>query len=189
VLADKDTRFVIRDRDSKYSGALDEVFRSAGIRVMKTPVRAPGANAIAERFVRTVHVECLDWLLIVNRRHLERVLRGSSSSTTTTSMFGRTPCYPPIEMPRGRLAVHAAHVRHRNVTMKPRAEELLCPALTYTASPGGGVASCPRRAPWRRRPIGLDRARMRRLRLQEHVVVAASLTEVAGNSATCVSAV
>jgi putative transposase len=60
VLADKDTRFVIRDRDSKYSGALDEVFRSAGIRVMKTPVRAPQANAIAERFVRTVHAECLD---------------------------------------------------------------------------------------------------------------------------------
>jgi transposase InsO family protein len=47
-----------------------------GIRIVKTPVvRSPKANALAERFVRTVRSECLDWLLIVNRRHLERVLR------------------------------------------------------------------------------------------------------------------
>jgi putative transposase len=53
----------------------DEVFRSSGIRIVKTPMRAPQANAIAERLVRTVRAECLDWLLILNRRHLERVLR------------------------------------------------------------------------------------------------------------------
>jgi putative transposase len=74
-LADQGMRFLIRDRDSKYTGPFDQVFRSAGIRIVKTPVRAPQANAIAERFVRTVRAECLDWLLIVNRRHLERVLR------------------------------------------------------------------------------------------------------------------
>jgi putative transposase len=68
-------RLLIRDRDSKYTGSFDEVFRSAGIRIVKTPRRAPQANAIAERFVRTARVECLDWLLILNRRHLERVLR------------------------------------------------------------------------------------------------------------------
>jgi len=68
-------RFLIRDRDSKYIGPFDEVFRSEGIRIVKTPVRAPKANAIAERFVRTVRSECLDWLLIINRRHLESVLR------------------------------------------------------------------------------------------------------------------
>ena len=73
--ADQSVRFLIRDRDSKYSAAFDEVFRSERIRVVKTPVRAPKANAIAERFVRTVRSECLDWLLILNRRHLERVLR------------------------------------------------------------------------------------------------------------------
>jgi putative transposase len=74
-LADDGARLLIRDRDSKYSATFDGVFRSTGIRIVKTPVQAPQANAIAERFVRTVRVECLDWLLILNRRHLERVLR------------------------------------------------------------------------------------------------------------------
>jgi putative transposase len=73
--SDQGVRFLIRDRDSKFSGTFDEVFRGGGIRIVKTPVRAPKANAIAERFVRTVRAECLDWLLILNRRHLERVLR------------------------------------------------------------------------------------------------------------------
>jgi len=72
--SDQGVRFLIRDRDSKYSGPFDEVFRSEGIRIVKTPVRAPKANAIAERFVRTVRSERLDWLLILNRRHLEHVL-------------------------------------------------------------------------------------------------------------------
>jgi Integrase core domain len=68
-------RFLIHDRDSKLTACFDEVFRSEGIRVIHTPVRAPQANAYAERFVRTVGTECLDWLLTVGRRHLEHVLR------------------------------------------------------------------------------------------------------------------
>jgi putative transposase len=74
-LSESGLRFLVRDRDSKYCRSFDEVFRSEGIRIVKTPVRAPQANAIAERFVRTIRSECLDWLLILNRRHLEHVLR------------------------------------------------------------------------------------------------------------------
>src|SRR5206468_1026661 len=68
-------RFLVHDRDSKFAAAFDQVFRSEGIQVIHTPIRAPQANAYAERFVRTVRAECLDWLLIVGRCHLERVLR------------------------------------------------------------------------------------------------------------------
>ncbi|MQB00654.1 MAG: transposase [Actinobacteria bacterium] len=67
-------RFVLRDRDSKYPSPFDEVFRTEGAKVVKTPIRAPKANAFAERWIRTARWECLDHLLILGRRHLERVL-------------------------------------------------------------------------------------------------------------------
>ena len=101
-LADEGMRFLIRDRDSKYSGAFDEVFRSGGIRIVKTPVRAPQANAIAERFVRTVRAECLDWLLILNRRHLERVLRVYVDHYNTQRPHRALELQPP--QPRGATA-------------------------------------------------------------------------------------
>ena len=68
-------RFLIWDRDTKFSAAFDEVFRAEGARIVRTPVRAPQANAMAERWVGTVRRECLDWVLIFGRRHLEAVLR------------------------------------------------------------------------------------------------------------------
>jgi putative transposase len=67
-------RFLVRDRDSKFTREFDEVFRSEGIRVIKAPVRAPKARAHAERWVGSVRRECLDRLLIVGRRHLQHVL-------------------------------------------------------------------------------------------------------------------
>jgi putative transposase len=67
-------RFLVRDRDSKFTREFDEVFRSEGIRVIKAPVRAPKARAHAERWVESVRRECLDRLLILGRRHLNQVL-------------------------------------------------------------------------------------------------------------------
>ena len=68
-------RFLIRDRDSKFTAAFDAVFAGADIRIIRTPIRAPRANAIAERFIGTLRRECLDHLLIVGPRHLDAVLR------------------------------------------------------------------------------------------------------------------
>jgi len=68
-------RFLVHDRDTKFSRAFDDVFPTEGIRVIRTPVQAPNANAHAERWVRTVRADCLDRILILGRRHLEHVLR------------------------------------------------------------------------------------------------------------------
>jgi transposase InsO family protein len=67
-------KLLIRDRDTKFTSSFDEVFRADGIRIIRTPVRAPRAKAFAERFVGTVRRGCLDRILIFGRRHLERVL-------------------------------------------------------------------------------------------------------------------
>jgi putative transposase len=79
LLMDLDDRlagfaFLIQDRDSKFTGVFDAVFASEGIRILRTPVRAPRANAIAERWIGTLRHEILDRMLIVNHRHLETVL-------------------------------------------------------------------------------------------------------------------
>jgi putative transposase len=66
---------LIRDRDSKFTAAFDAVFAGADIRIVRTPVRAPRANAIAERWIGTLRRECLDNILITGPRHLAEVLQ------------------------------------------------------------------------------------------------------------------
>jgi putative transposase len=68
--------FLLRDRDARFSRGFDDVFRGEGGQVLRTPIRAPKANAHAERWVQTVRAECLDWTLVLGRRHLLRLLRG-----------------------------------------------------------------------------------------------------------------
>ena len=68
-------RLLIHDRDSKFSHTFDALFRNDGIRVIRTPVRAPNANAHIERWVGSVRRECLDRIVIFNRRQLEKILR------------------------------------------------------------------------------------------------------------------
>ena len=67
--------FLIRDRGATYSGALGEVFRSEGLHVMCTPIRSPRANAFSEGFAGTARRECLDHILVLGERHLERILK------------------------------------------------------------------------------------------------------------------
>ena len=67
-------RLLIRDRDSKFTAAFDDVFSGNGTRVIKTSARSPRANAFAERFVGTLRRECLDHVLILGERHLRKAL-------------------------------------------------------------------------------------------------------------------
>ncbi len=64
----------MRDRGSQFTAAFDEIFRTEGIKILKTPVRTPVANAFAERWIGTLRRELLDRTLVWNRRQLERIV-------------------------------------------------------------------------------------------------------------------
>lgn len=75
IPSDHRYRFLIHDRDSIFSTALDRQVGALGLRVLRTPVRAPKANAYCERLVGTIRRECLDYLIPLNEKHLRCLLR------------------------------------------------------------------------------------------------------------------
>jgi len=101
-------------RDAKFTRSFDAVFAGEGVRIVTTPVRAPKANAFAERFVGTVRRECLDWLLIVNRRHLERVLRVFAEHYNSHRPHRSLELTPPEGIDRDRLSGRSHDVKRRD---------------------------------------------------------------------------
>jgi hypothetical protein len=82
-------KFLIRDRDTKFTAAFDTVFAAIGVRIIKTPVQAPRANAIAERWIASARRECLDRMLITGERHLRLVLSEYTDHYTSIARTGR----------------------------------------------------------------------------------------------------
>jgi putative transposase len=108
-------RILIRDRDSKFTAAFDEIFRSEGVKVIKAPIAAPRAKAHAERWVGSVRRECLDRILIVSRRQLETVLREYVAYYNTHRPHRSLEQQPPL--PKIRPVTPADHewrVRRRD---------------------------------------------------------------------------
>ncbi|MEV4365975.1 integrase core domain-containing protein [Nonomuraea sp. NPDC049637] len=109
-------KFLIRDRDGKFSRSFDELFTAAGVRVIKTPIRSPRANAFAERFVGTLRRECLDHLLIHGERHLRKVLteyeHHYNQHRPHQSRSLRSPLHDPSEVIDVATRIH----RRRTIT-------------------------------------------------------------------------
>ena len=110
-----DIRFLIRDRDTKFVGPFDRIFRSQGARVILTPVRAPNANAYAERVIETVRAECLDWTLVLGQRHLDRTLRAYATHYNRGRPHRSLGLAPPIVEARDPIPVSPRDVHRRDV--------------------------------------------------------------------------
>jgi putative transposase len=110
-------KFLIRDRDAEFTRVFDDVWRSIGTEIIRTPVQTPNANAVAERWVGTVRRECLDQLLMVGRRQLVHVLRRYvehyNQRRPHRSLAHATPV--PSECAEARSAPNLDRLRRRDV--------------------------------------------------------------------------
>ena len=104
-------RFLLHHRDSKFGGGFDQILRSEGMTIVRTPVRAPNANAYAERWVGTLRRECLDRILIVNRRQLEHVLRVYAAHYNRHRPHRSLSLQPPDESASAAPREPAGHIR------------------------------------------------------------------------------
>src|ERR1022692_4599246 len=100
-------KFLIRDRDSKFTAVFDEVFASNGVRIIKTPVLSPRANSFAERYVETLRRECLDHLLIYGERHLRQILAEYSRHYNEHRPHQSREQRPPLHEPGQTIDVTA----------------------------------------------------------------------------------
>jgi putative transposase len=108
-------RFLIRDRDAKFTGPFETVLRSEGIRVIRTPIQAPNANAHAERVIETIRAESLDWILILGRRHLDRTLRTYAEHYNRGRPHRALALAPPIAAAGEPIQVSPRDVRRRDM--------------------------------------------------------------------------
>jgi transposase InsO family protein len=108
-------RFLIRDRDAKFSRSFDAVLRSEGMRVIRTPVHAPNANAYAERVIETMRAECLDWTLIWGRRHLDRTLRTYGEHYNCGRPHRALGLAPPLATAGEPISANPREVRRRDL--------------------------------------------------------------------------
>jgi putative transposase len=107
---ERQVRFLLHDRDAKFAGAFDALLGSEKIKVIRTPVRAPNANAHIERWIGSARRECLDRLLIVGRRQLEHVLRVYVRHHNQADLTARSTCDHPT---RALLSPSERDRRHR----------------------------------------------------------------------------